>query len=335
MGCEMRPGILGLGTYVPQKVLSNEELERMVETSDKWIRERTGICERRIAESESVSEMGAKAAKAAIEDAKVDLSQVDCLILASASPEYIFPATACLIQKELGLKDIPAFDVQAVCTGFNYALTVASSFVEAGMYRYVLVIGAEKMSAFLDWEDRTTCILFGDGAGAVLVGPVENDFGIFSSCLKANGEGSNLLFIPAGGSKLPASQDTVKNRQHFIKMNGREVFKWAVRVISEVSREAVEKAGITFEDVDYFIPHQANKRIIDAVAKNLKISPHKVVVNIERFGNTSTASIPLALNDLRSSGKLRKGDVLLLTSFGAGFTWGANVLRWSKEEADG
>jgi 3-oxoacyl-[acyl-carrier-protein] synthase-3 len=326
----MNPGILGLGTYVPQRILSNRELEKMVETSDEWIRERTGIKERRIAE-ESVSQMGAKAAWGALKDAGMSSSDIDCLVLASASPEYIFPATACLVQKELGMEGTPAFDVQAVCTGFNYALTVASSFIKAGLYRNVLVVGAEKMSSFIDWKDRTTCILFGDGAGAVVLGEVEKDFGVISSLLGADGRGSELLYIPAGGSRFPANFETVKERKHFVKMNGREVFKWAVKVLTDITRRIIAEQGLSIAQVDYFIFHQANKRIIDAVSKNLSLPEEKVVVNIEKFGNTSTASIPLALEDLRQKRGIKKGDLLLLASFGAGLTWGANIIRWSKE----
>jgi 3-oxoacyl-[acyl-carrier-protein] synthase-3 len=218
-----------------------------------------------------------------------------------------------------------------VCTGFNYALTVASSFIKAGFYRNILVIGAEKMSAFVDWSDRTTCILFGDGAGAVVLGEVEKGFGVISSVLGADGRGNELLYIPAGGSRLPASFETVSKRKHFIKMNGREVFKWAVRVLAEVTKRVVSEEGLSIEDIDYFIFHQANKRIIDAISKNLNIPDEKMVVNIDRVGNTSTASIPLALEDLRKAKGLSKGDLLLLASFGAGLTWGANIVRWSKE----
>jgi 3-oxoacyl-[acyl-carrier-protein] synthase-3 len=327
----MNPGILGLGTYVPKKVLSNHDLEGLVETSDKWIIERTGIKERRIAGRESVSQLGAKAATEALRDAGMSSSDVECIVLASASPEYIFPATACLVQKELGIEGIPAFDVQAVCTGFNYALTVASSFIKAGLYGNVLVVGAEKMSSFIDWGDRTTCILFGDGAGAVVLGQVEKDFGVISSVLGADGRGSDLLYIPAGGSGLPANLETVKGRRHFIKMNGREIFKWAVRVLTDVTEKIANEKGLSIADIDYFIFHQANKRIIDAVSKNLQIPEEKMVVNIDRFGNTSTASIPLALEDLRKEKGIKKGDILLLASFGAGLTWGANIIRWSKE----
>jgi 3-oxoacyl-[acyl-carrier-protein] synthase-3 len=327
----MNPGILGLGTYVPEKVLSNHDIEKLVETSDEWITERTGIKERRIAKKERVSQLGAKAALKAIKDAGINSSDIDCIVLASASPEYVFPATACLVQKELGLEGIPAFDVQAVCTGFNYALTVASTFIKAGLYRNILVIGAEKMSAFVDWSDRTTCILFGDGAGAVVLGEVEKGFGVISSVLGADGRGNELLYIPAGGSGLPASFETVSKGEHFIKMNGREVFKWAVRVLAEVTKKVISEEGLTIEDIDYFIFHQANKRIIDAVSKSLNIPPEKMVVNIDRVGNTSTASIPLALEDLRRERGLNKGDLLLLASFGAGLTWGANIVRWSKE----
>lgn len=327
----MNPGILGLGTYVPEKVLSNHDIEKLVETSDEWIMERTGIKERRIAEKERVSQLGAKAALKAIRDAGISSSDIDCIVLASASPEYIFPATACLVQRELDLEGIPAFDVQAVCTGFNYALTVASAFIKAGLYRNILVIGAEKMSAFVDWGDRTTCILFGDGAGAVVLGEVEKGFGVISSILGADGRGNDLLYIPAGGSSLPASFETVSERMHFIKMNGREVFKWAVRVLAEVTRRVLSEGGFSIEDIDYFIFHQANKRIIDAVSKSLSIPPEKMMVNIDKVGNTSTASIPLALEDLRKERGLNRGDLLLLASFGAGLTWGANIVRWSKE----
>jgi len=324
--------ILGLGIALPKKRLTNFDLEKMVDTSDRWIVERTGIKERRLAEKESCSELGAKAAAEALKDAGKNVSDVDAIIVASGSPEMVFPSTACLIQEKLGLrKDILAFDLQAACSGFLYGLAVADSLVKNGAYKNVLLVGAEKISAFVDWEDRNTCVLFGDGAGAALIGHSEKGFGLEAFSLYADGSKASLLYIPAGGSGMPASLKTVKERQHYIKMQGREVFKLAVKNVSAACQEILRKTNLSSQNVDFFLAHQANKRIIMAIAEQLGFPEEKVVLNIERYGNTSAASIPLALTEIYREGKLKKGSVILLAAFGGGLTWGAALLRWSKE----
>lgn len=327
-----RAAILGLGMALPKTVLTNFDLEKMVDTSDKWIVERTGIKERRIAKEESCSDLGALAVKEALIDANLSVSEIDALIVASGSPEMIFPSTACLIQEKLGLKkNILAFDLQAACSGFLYGLAVADSLIKSGAYQRVALVGTEKISAFVDWKDRNTCVLFGDGAGAAIIGPaVEENSGFEAFSLFSDGSKASLLYIPAGGSGMPASLETVKKRKHFIKMHGREVFKLAVKNVTAACREILEETKLLPEDVDYFLAHQANERIITAIANQLGISEEKAVINISRYGNTSAASIPIALTEIYKSGKLKKGSVILLAAFGGGLTWGAALLRWNK-----
>ncbi|MCF6095816.1 ketoacyl-ACP synthase III [Thermovorax subterraneus] len=325
----MRPGIIGLGSYVPERVLTNQDLEKMVETSDEWIRERTGISFRRIADEDmATSDLAAKAAREAIEMAGVKPEDLDLIIGATVTPDMMFPSTACIVQHEIKATRAAAFDLSAGCTGFIYALTVAAQFVASGMYRNVLVFGAEILSKIVDWQDRNTCVLFGDGAGAAVVSAVESG-GILESILGADGGGKDLLFIPAGGSKEPASFDTIKERKHFIKMNGNEVFKFAVKIMEESTRKVLEKANLTPQDVDLVVPHQANVRIIEAATRRLNISKEKVMVNIDRYGNMSAASIPVALYEAYKARKIKKGDKVVLVGFGAGLTWGANLIEWS------
>lgn len=324
-----RAGILGVGAYLPEETLTNFDLEKMVETSDEWIRERTGIQERRLAKREKVSDLGAKAAHLALERARLKASDVEAIVVASASPEMIFPSTACLVQQKLGVQNnCASFDVQAACTGFNYALVVADSLIKSGDYNRILVIGAEVFSAFLDWSDRNTCVLFGDGAGAVVMGQVQDGTGILASYLAADGSRADLLKIPAGGSGFPASQTTLKEHLHFVKMNGREVFKWAVKALQSSVKEVLKKADLSLSEIDYFLFHQANKRIIEAVAKQLEIPQEKVPVTLDHYGNVSAASIPITLNFLFENGQLKKGNLILMAGFGGGFTWGSNVVRW-------
>lgn len=325
----MKPGIIGLGSYVPERVLTNQDLEKMVETSDEWIRERTGISFRRIADEDmATSDLAAKAAREAIEMAGVKPEDLDLIIGATVTPDMMFPSTACIVQHEIKATRAAAFDLSAGCTGFIYALTVAAQFVASGMYRNVLVFGAEILSKIVDWQDRNTCVLFGDGAGAAVVSAVESG-GILESILGADGGGKDLLFIPAGGSKEPASFDTIKERKHFIKMNGNEVFKFAVKIMEESTRKVLEKANLTPQDVDLVVPHQANVRIIEAATRRLNISKEKVMVNIDRYGNMSAASIPVALYEAYKARKIKKGDKVVLVGFGAGLTWGANLIEWS------
>ncbi|MBE0447974.1 MAG: ketoacyl-ACP synthase III [Actinobacteria bacterium] len=322
-------GIVGMGTYVPEKVLTNSDLERMVDTSDDWIRCRTGIVERRVVEGDTAtSDLAAAAAKKALEDAGINDSEIDLILVATSTPDMIFPSTACLVQSKLGINGCAAFDIQAACSGFVYGLTVASQFIESGMYKTVLLIGADAFTKHINWEDRNTCILFGDGAGAFVLHEVENGYGLLSSYLMADGRGADLLKIPAGGSAHPGSEYSVQNKLHFVQMNGNAVFKFAVRILHEAAIGALTKAGLTVGDIDYLIPHQANIRIIDAAMERLGIDRNKIILNLEKYGNTSTASIPLALYDLYNSGDLKRGDLLLFVGFGAGLTWGANIIRW-------
>lgn len=303
----------------------------MVKTSDEWIRTRTGIIERRIAdEGSSTSDLAVEAAKKAIADAGITAAEIELIVLTTASPDFIFPATACQVQYKLGIKDCPAFDVMAVCTGFSFGLSVAAQYVATRTYKTVLLIGAENITRFIDWTDRNTCVLFGDGAGAVVLREVEPGLGVLSSFLATDGSGLDLIKIPAGGAKMPCSEKALKGKLAYIQMNGSEVFKFAVRAIPQAARKALHLSHLKITDVDYFIPHQANGRIIDAAAKRLHIDRDKVICNISRYGNTSTASIPLAIDEIYRDKRLKKGDILLLVGFGSGLTWGANVVRWSK-----
>ncbi|MGO0122170.1 beta-ketoacyl-ACP synthase III [Desulfothermobacter acidiphilus] len=326
----MRVGIIGLGVYVPEKVLTNFDLERMVDTSDEWIRERSGIRERRLAApEESTSDLATKAAQAALIDAKLSPEEVDLIIVATATPDMLFPATACLVQANLGASKAAAFDLEAGCSGFIYALAVGAQFVATGSYRHVLVIGAETLSRVTNWEDRSTCVLLGDGAGAAVLSSVEPPRGILSFYLRADGSGKDLLKMPAGGSRLPASQATVEKKLHYLYMNGREIFKFAVRAMEEAALEVLRRAELPSTAIDYLIPHQANARIIDALAKRLGLPPERVALNIDRYGNTSAASIPLALYETREAGRIKPGEsCILMVAFGAGLTWGALLMRY-------
>ncbi len=322
--------IVGIGAYTPERVLTNQDLERMVDTSDQWIRERTGIRERRIAaEHEATSDLGYQASLRALEHAGLTAEDLDMIIVGTATPDMLFPATACLIQAKLGIRNRPCFDVEAGCPGFVFTLEVARGMLSLNNgYRRILVVGADTLSRITDWTDRNTCVLFGDGAGAVIVEQDDSPRGILATVLGGDGTLAELLYLPAGGSRKPASAETVANREHFIKMEGREVFRYAVLGMQESSLAALEKAGLKPEDVDWLVPHQANWRIIDATARRLNLPPEKVYTNIDRYGNTSAASIPIALNEMVQRGLLKEGQIVLLVAFGAGFTWGATVIRW-------
>ncbi|HEY3374006.1 MAG TPA: beta-ketoacyl-ACP synthase III [Candidatus Aquicultor sp.] len=322
-------GIVGVGAYVPERVLTNVDLEAFLDTSDEWIRTRTGIRERHIAAvGDAASDLGVKAARAALEDAGVNPEEVDLILVATSSPDMILPSTACFVQEKLGIRGCAAFDLQAACSGFSYALAVGAQFVETGMYKTVLLVGADAMSRFLNWDDRSTCVLFGDGAGACVIQPVEAGYGVLASHLAADGSRSDLLKIPAGGSANPATEDTVRDKLHYITMNGNEIYKFAVRCIPDAVKTILEKACLTVDDIDYLIPHQANMRIIDAAVERLGIDKNKVIVNLDKYGNTSAASIPLAIHELHKKRNLKRGDILVLVGFGAGLTWGANIIRW-------
>ena len=321
--------ITGTGRGVPARVVTNFDLEKLVDTSDAWITTRTGIRERRIAgPDEVVSTFAAAACRQAMEMAKVEPSEIGLIICATVTPDMPIPATACLLQEQLGCKEAAAFDMSAGCSGFIYAQSVAKQFILSGRYRHVLVVGAELLSKFLDWSDRGTCVIFADGAGAVVMSAGESPRGVLASAMHTDGSMSDFIVIEGGGSKTPPSAETVRQGKHFIRMRGNETFKIAVRRIDEVSREVLAKASLTPADVDWFIPHQANQRIIDAVGERLGIPAEKCYVNIDRYGNTSAASIPIALDEAVREGRVRPGQVVLMAAFGAGLTWAASVVRW-------
>ena len=324
-----KAGILGVGSYLPEKIISNFDFEKIMDTSDEWIRTRTGIKERRVADvNEATSDLATKAALNAIKDANLTPEDIDLIIVATITPDMIFPSTACLVQANIKATNAACFDLEAACSGFIYGMTVAKQFIETNTYKHVLVIGAEALSRILDYEDRSTAILFGDGAGAVVMGSV-NGGGVLSTNLGSDGNGKDYLNIPAGGSKNPASEETLKNRLHYVKMAGNDVFKFAVRIMQDASIKCVESANLDIQDIDYLIPHQANIRIIEASAKRLKLNMDKVYVNLDRYGNMSAASIPVALDEAYREGKIKKGDNIVLVGFGGGLTWGASVVRWS------
>lgn len=326
--------VTGWGMATPEKILTNSELEKIVDTNDEWIVSRTGIRERHIASNqETTSSIALDAARRALAQTNLDPRDVQLIIVASASPDYIFPATACLVQDRLGAINAGAFDLSAACTGFIYALNMAAQSIRSGSLDNALVIGAETLSKFVNWEDRNTCVLFGDGAGAFVLQASENPGGILSCVMRSDGSGGDLLSLPAGGSANPATHDTVDNRLHTIQMNGREVFRFATRVMASATKEAVEGAGLSLDDVKLVIPHQANSRIIEAAARGIRMPMSQIVMNIERYGNTSTASIPIAICEALEEEKIEPGDNLVLVGFGAGLSWGALVLEWSEPEA--
>ncbi len=324
-------GILGTGRCLPEKILTNYDLEKMVDTSDEWIVTRTGIHERRIATSDiASSDLATKAAIEALEDANVSPEQLDLIIVATVTPDVFFPSTACIVQSNIGAIKAGAFDLSAGCSGFLYNLAVAKQFIATGTYDKILIVGVEVLSRILDWTDRNTCVLFGDGAGAVVLGPTEEGLGILTTVLGADGEGGKFLTMPAGGSRMPSKIETVQNRLHYVKMDGSEVFKFAVRRMHKASLDALELSGYEMEDINYMIPHQANIRIIKSAAKRLKLPMDKVHVNLDRFGNISSASIPIALDEAVKEKKIQKDDLVLMVAFGAGLTWGSSVIKWSK-----
>lgn len=323
-------GILGTGSSLPEKVVSNQDLEKIVDTSDEWIASRTGIRQRRVTTSEEASsDLAYLASLKALEQAKLEAEQLDLIVVATTTPDMFFPSTACVLQERLGASKAAAFDLSAACAGFSYGVATAAQFVQTGLYNYVLVVGVDVLTKALDWEDRNTCVLFGDGAGAVVLAPVEKGYGFLSFELGADGTGGDLLKIPGGGFRIPASAQSLSNREHFIKMNGREVFKFAVRVMEQASESVIEKAGLSIADVDWLIPHQANLRIIEAARKRLQLREEQVVINLDRYGNMSSASIPVALDEAHREQRFKKGDIMVLVGFGAGLTWGGSVLRWN------
>ena len=322
--------ISGTGSYVPERVVTNADLEKIVDTSDEWIFERSGIRRRHLAaDGEHTSDMALQASLRALENAGLKAQDIDLVVLTTVNPDMPFPSTACILQGKLGIRNnIPCFDLEAACSGFVYGVEVAARMMQSGMYKHALVVSSEKMSCMVDWKDRATCVLFGDGAGAVVLSASdEPDTGILGSVLGADGSDTEILYMPAGGSAMPSSLETVKNGLHTVKMNGRELFKKAVHIMQEKALEVLDLCGVGVDELSLLIPHQANARIIESVAKRMKIPSDKVYVNIADYANTSSASIPIALDEVMRSGRLRKGEKILLVAFGAGLTWDATLIR--------
>jgi 3-oxoacyl-[acyl-carrier-protein] synthase-3 len=326
---KIRAAITGVGGYVPDYILTNQELETMVDTNDEWITSRTGIKERRILKGEGLgtSYMGTKAVEELLRKTKTDPKEIDLIIFATVTPDMPFPATANLVADQIGATNAFSYDISAACSGFIYALTTGAKFVESGAYKKVVVIGGDKMSSIINYQDRTTCIIFGDGAGAVLLEPTTEEVGVMDSIHKSDGSGANYLHMKAGGSRIPASHESVDARQHFVYQEGSAVFKFAVTNMADVSAQIMEKNNLKSEDVAWLVPHQANKRIIDATANRMGVTENKVMMNIEKYGNTTAGTIPLLLWDYEK--KLKKGDNLILAAFGGGFTWGAVYVKWA------
>ena len=326
---EVNAGILGTGHSYPTGILTNADLERMVETTDEWIFSRTGIKQRRKASQEEYTSIFAvRAARQAIEKAQIDPAEIDVLICATVTPDQLLPSTGCLIQAEIGANKAAAFDLAAACSGFLYGLTLVNSMIRTGQCRYALVIGAEVLTKYVDYTDRSTCVIFGDGAGAAVFGPVGDDRGILSARIRSDGRLAEQLYAPGGGTRIGTTAETIASGQHFYKMKGNELFKVAVRSMTEISREVLAEARQEADDLDLFIPHQANQRITDAVASKLRVDESRIYSNISMHGNTSSASIPIALDECVEAGRVKKGDLVVLTSFGGGVTWGGVVLRW-------
>ncbi len=321
--------ITGSGAALPDQIITNKDIEKMVETSNEWIVSRTGIRERRkLEDGLSSADLSERAAKEALNQASLHPSEIDLILVATVTPDHQTPSAACILQSRLQAFKAGAMDIAAGCTGFIYALTVAHQFIFSGAYSKVLVVGVEVLSRITDWEDRGTCVLFGDGAGAVVLQAAEEESGILNFSLKSDGRGAELLYVPAGGSAMPASLETVKNRMHYLRMNGNEIFKFAVRVVEDTLFELMQDKNLKPEEIDHIILHQANLRIIDHIRKHLKLPPEKFPVNIDRLGNTSSATIPIALHEEFMAGRLKEGDLVAMVAFGAGLTWGGVLLKW-------
>jgi len=329
-GAQRRSVILGTGSELPNKIITNADLESLIETTDEWITVRTGIKQRRVLEEgKGNADMAYQAALRALEDAKLEPNDLDAIVMGTVTADYPFPSSACVLEDMLGARKAFSFDVNAACSGFLNALAISDSFIRTGLINNALVVGSDALSRLLNWEDRTTCILFGDAAGAVVLGSVENgNKGILSTRLRTDGSHVKTLYVPAGGSRNPTNPETVQNNEHTIMMNGKEVFKVAVRSMEEISRQALKEAGVTIDQVSLVIPHQANRRIIEALADRLDVPLEKVMINLDKYGNTSAASVPVALDEARRTGRIKAGDVVLLNAFGAGFAWGAAVVRF-------
>jgi 3-oxoacyl-[acyl-carrier-protein] synthase-3 len=328
MAEKIRAGILGTGSALPSRVLSNADLEKMVDTSDEWIVTRTGIRERRIAEAgEATSDYATVACERALQSAGIAAEEIDLIICATVTPDMMFPSTASIIQDRLGATKAGAFDLSAACTGFLYALSAAVGMVESGRCKYALVAAGDLLSRITDYTDRSTCVLFGDGAGAVVVGPVDGDRGFYAFDLGSDGSGANVLYLPAGGSRIPASHESVEARQHFIQMEGQETFKFAVKAMADSTERVLEKSGLDRSDIDLMVPHQANIRIIEAARKRFGLDEDKVMVTIHKYGNTSASSIPIALDEAVREGRVKQGDLVVMVGFGGGLTWGSTAVR--------
>lgn len=319
--------ITGVQGYVPEKVLSNLDLEKMVDTTDEWITTRTGIKERRILGDRPTSDIGVEAVNKLLKKKGLDPKEIDLVICATVTPDYTFPSTANVISDRTGMINAWSFDVNAACSGFIYALTTGSQFIETGKYKKVIVIGSDKMSSIIDYEDRSTCVIFGDGGGAVLLEPNEEGFGVIDSVLHSDGAGRKYLYLPAGGTELPTSHETIDKKQHFVHQEGRPVFKSAVQNMADVSVQIMERNNLSADNIDWLVPHQANLRIIDATANRMGLSKEKVMINIQKYGNTTSGTLPLCLWDWEN--RLKKGDNIVLSAFGGGFTWGAIYLKWA------
>ncbi len=324
-----KASITGIGSYLPGKVLTNYDLEKMVDTSDDWIIQRTGIKERRVVENGQItSDLATQASLRAMEDAGVSPHDLDMIITSTITPDHIFPSTSCFIQQKLGATRASAFDILAACAGFIYALSIGQSFVNSGAMETVLVVGAECLSTITDYTDRTTCVLFGDGAGAVVIQKSSTKHEILSTSLAADGSQADVLIMPGGGAKIPASLESVQQRTHYIQFRGKEVFKLAINNITNLILETVKRNSLAIEDIDLIIPHQSNLRIIEATMEKLGLPMEKAFVNIDKYGNTSSASIPIAIDEARKEGRLSKGDLVMLVAFGSGLTWGSSVIQW-------
>jgi 3-oxoacyl-[acyl-carrier-protein] synthase-3 len=328
MNKKITAAITAVGGYVPEDKLTNFDLEKMVDTNDEWIKTRTGITERRILRGEGLatSDMVVPAVKELLQKRGIDAAEIDCLIVATVTPDMIFPATANIACDKLGAKNAWGFDLSAACSGFLYAVTTGAALIESGRYKKVVVVGADKMSAIVDYTDRNTCVLFGDGAGAILLEPNTEGYGVLDSILRSDGSGAQYLHMKAGGSLRPASIETVTNKEHNIFQDGQPVFKFAVKGMADVSAELLERNNLTGDDIAWLVPHQANKRIIDATANRMGLNPEKVMLNIQRYGNTTAATIPLCLWEWKH--EINKGDLIVLAAFGGGFTWGATLIKW-------
>ncbi|MEN9405991.1 MAG: hypothetical protein RLZ12_275 [Bacillota bacterium] len=326
----LRATILGTGVYLPKKRLTNDDLAQRINVDDEWIKTRSGISERCIAaQDEASSDLGYQAAQQALERSQLKANEIELVIAATMTPDMLCPATACLVQHKLGIPQAATFDLSAACTGFIYALATGAQFIATGLYKHILVVGVDLLSRFTNYEDRDTCILFGDGAGAAILGPAQNDAGFLAYDLGGDGQYGDILQVPAGGSKLPASAATVHNAQHFIKMNGAATFRVAVRALSTSLETALGRAGLKGEDLSLLVPHQANLRIIEYAAKRLQLPLERVALNINKYGNMSSASVPVALDEALTQGKIKSGDLVALTGFGGGMTWGTIIMRWS------